>query len=1854
MIQVKNLPRHLLVFLSLSSLLSAKDLVRYDFESADNLERLVAKVEKDSCRVEWDATLAHSGQKSLRIKATSERRLRATVLWPDILQTEGFDEGFISFWFYDRFLVQADGTSTRLGWSLAGNSDEGGNGIYVGQASGGASMEWVVDKKCYEVKRHGGWTKFDITFDAEHVSVYIDGVKVQTLPLTNYHPRSLAFFATWGSGLGDIIIDDLVVNDDLAEFHPAAVHAVRSANGSDTAWLEAGAPLELNLSLNPDGAADRTGTVQVELYNLGEEKVTELEVPIDWSRVQQNQLKVAIPSSSLQGSRHYWVLASYRDAKLKDASVRCYQKIDVQYSTDLSALKSFRDEIEFIDSWDFLPGERDAMHQIPSDWSEADQILDFWNTEYVRNRQYKDVSIGWYRREVSIPRSWDGRQILLEVRLPHNAATVFVNGMEQGSLVWPGGKLALGQEAQAGRTVELVLRVDTQALSDMRKALQATESYKENTFRPYRLSGLSGPVSLLAEPTGAKVESVLLFPKVADKSLELQLSTSGIPEGQSMQLEAVISKSGEPLKRIQASVTNNRATASLSWPEVELWDIGKPNLYDVEVTLRNRGRTVDRLPPQRFGFREANFDGRLIKINGHPISFEGPNNISQAGCFGFAEAMTRIHANWLGSNFYSSYRHGSGGTPNKFFENYLDLADEAGYGSYVYLAAPVLTMNLTKAYDAEGKDFLKDTIFWPAYQRLLKQFTALHGNRPGYLFPVGGGTLQVFKGRNPARIGDVWIHDYQGRELMQKAVAVEMKVNEYIRAADPSRASVITGKLTTNYTTDYQGFRPIQELIESNEYWVKNGTNPMLFNENASPIIFDWGSGARYGHGGHDVAYPMVAEYAAETKGDRAFHRQAVDHKVYAQLGQPRKGLFDYLYPYEAEPDAPSVFNEVNYERAREIWLNFRADGLGVHTPWMARCTGADRAQEVWSPVTGYIAGPPARRTDKTHILRPGENWERQFLILNSKREEVQVECRWTATLNGQTIASGTTPAKAGPGDQASVPIMVPMPQVEADATGTLTATLFENGTECARDAMEFQIVVAKAAPKLSAQVALIDPLGHTASELDRSNIPYQRLHFNTDLSDYKVVVIGREAFSYEQKMLDGPFDISALLQAGKRVLVMEQTADVLKERFNFRTEDVPPRHLFARVGQHPITADVPDHLLAYWRGASTLLDGYIDLLTANLRPAHEEHVRKVLWHDGKEHNRHFRWGNHHSLATIFIHKPERGNFRSLVDCGVNLDYSALLEFEQGPGKLLFCQVDLSGRTEADPVAERLLSNMISYLDHASAPTWSSNAAYLGGPLGEDILVQLKANYRRIHSPDEARANEVLILGDELNANILSAWKDPIQTFVQNGGSCFSFPRHPGELTWLPGQIGLEETWVDATLVDKPTRPILAGMSNSELYYTAPVKLFTVTNLPENAFATAPATLAEIPDGKGRTLLCQVWPHSIDDSEKFYMRNDRRDSIRVIQVLLNNLGVPMQAPRGLRDSDLTKQQLQAPRKNLDLSRLQTWQGLKTDNQDASTPSPTDARWAPVQVPGYIGEQRAEWQDDGYFLFWYRLEFEFDGSADAAMLYIGAIDDEDDAYLNGTKIGHTGRDTNIDDWLDAPRRYEIPAGLLNQGKNELRIKVRNLGSEHCGISAQPVRIEWTEPVATQQQNNPAIELAFLPPVDLSGHRWKKLAMETLDASNTAPPRSDPRWSTHRGYLPAATTDIANSTVWYDGYFDLKNVPAGARPSLMIAKIDDEDTIFINGKEIGHTGKDSNPDNFWSAPRNYNFPANLLTAGRNQIIIKTNNLDGAGQIEGPLKLVWMPEQEASRLRLSNLPYIHSLDGKIDDDYWWCGGW
>ena len=101
----------------------------------------------------------------------------------------------------------------------------------------------------------------------------------------------------------------------------------------------------------------------------------------------------------------------------------------------------------------------------------------------------------------------------------------------------------------------------------------------------------------------------------------------------------------------------------------------------------------------------------------------------------------------------------------------------------------------------------------------------------------------------------------------------------------------------------------------------------------------------------------------------------------------------------------------------------------------------------------------------------------------------------------------------------------------------------------------------------------------------------------------------------------------------------------------------------------------------------------------------------------------------------------------------------------------------------------------------------------------------------------------------------------------------------------------------------------------------------------------------------------------------------------------------------------------------------------------------DSKWESIQVP-------SPWENQGFYGYdgyaFYRKEFTLTGQDRGKELYLmlGFVDDVDETYINGKKIGSTGSfPPSFETAYNAEREYYIPNDIINfDGKNVIAVKV----------------------------------------------------------------------------------------------------------------------------------------------------------------------------------------------------------------------
>ncbi|MGQ7867822.1 beta galactosidase jelly roll domain-containing protein [Sunxiuqinia sp. sy24] len=279
-----------------------------------------------------------------------------------------------------------------------------------------------------------------------------------------------------------------------------------------------------------------------------------------------------------------------------------------------------------------------------------------------------------------------------------------------------------------------------------------------------------------------------------------------------------------------------------------------------------------------------------------------------------------------------------------------------------------------------------------------------------------------------------------------------------------------------------------------------------------------------------------------------------------------------------------------------------------------------------------------------------------------------------------------------------------------------------------------------------------------------------------------------------------------------------------------------------------------------------------------------------------------------------------------------------------------------------------------------------------------------------------------------------------------------------------------------------------------------------------------------------------------------------------------------------------------------------WKFRIGDQREWASVGYDDSAWDQIRVP-------ARWENEGFRGYdgyaWYRTQVVLDETiADKKLvLELGYIDDVDEVFINGVKIGQTGSfPPRFSTAYNASRKYQVPSNLIRIGEQNL-IAVRVYDSQlEGGIVSGNLRIYST---------------GVLPPflVDLTGS-WlfnKGKAYNQRDQREIQVPGA---WE-NQGY---------NN---YDGYavytrkIELPATATSQRLVLLAGKIDDADQLYLNGLKIGQTGdleRWSNRD-FYGEFRNYFFPPDAFKAGEENILeIRVYDRAGLGGIyEGPVGIM-----------------------------------
>jgi beta-galactosidase len=1180
-----------------------------------------------------------------------------------------------------------------------------------------------------------------------------------------------------------------------------------------------------------------------------------------------------------------------------------------------------------------VPVEKWGYFKAPGCWP---GITDYMQKDSQRvfthpswdGRNLRSITMAWYQREITIPRSWAGRRITVQTEYLNSFATVYLDSRNAGDIIFPGGELDITSICPPGAKHVLSMYVVAMPLKGVMLSYSDTASAKEVKGTVVR-RGLCGDVYLVSTPMGARISNVKVDTSVRKAEITFAASLDGIDANKQYTLRAQITENGKSVRQFtsktfkSSDLSNGRFTFTESWKTNRLWDIHTPqNTYDLELYLLDAGgKLLDVSYPERFGFRELWIDGRDFFLNGTRIFLSAvPLDNAQIGAAlanysAARESMERLKS--FGINFLYTHNYGCEPGSHLSFTEVLKAADDVGI--LVALSQPHFAhynweapeANATNGYAHHAEFYVRAARNHPSVV-----FYSMSHNATGYSEDMNPDMIDGIQ--NPR---DSW--SLRNSKRARRAEAI-------VHSLDPSRIVYhhSSGNLGPMHTTNfYANFAPVQEMSDWFEHWATAGVKPVFTCEYSVPFPWDWTMYRGWYKGEREFGSARVpwefclAEWNSQFLGDRAFqisemeetnlrweakqfragnlwHRWDYPHAVGSNIFTEREPVYAMYFTDNWRAfrtwgvSANSPWDHGHYWRLRDrvdkSRRNFHVDWENLQRPGLSpdyieqRYERVDLAFELsdWiptaaakalirnnQPLLGYIGGKTSAFTSKDHNFMPGEVFEKQLIIINNSRETIRANCEWSLDL--PKAIAGQKQVTSPTGQQRRITLRFKLPGNLAPGKYELSATFKFDTGQVQTDSFSIDILPHLKTLKVGGKIALFDPKGQTSKLLSKMGVRYQPVEEKTDLSAYDILVVGRSALT-----LKNPAPDIKQVREGLKVVIFEQTPDVLEKRFGFRVAAYGLRQVFKRVPDHPLLKGIEAENLHDWRGEATIVPSRLEY---EMRPRYGPTVK---WCDIPV-TRLWRCGNRGNVASVLIEKSARGDFMPILDGGYSLQYSPLMEYREGEGMVLFCQIDITGRTEDDPAGQLLTRNILNYVS-AWQPATRRKVVYVGEPAGKQHLESAGVSLTPYNGTNLS-ADYILVVGPG-GGQQLSNDATAIKNWLKEGGNLLAIGLDEQQANaFLPIKVRMREqehiaAYFEPFGLSSPS----AGVGPADVHCREPRKIPLVS---AEATIIGDGVLAKAKDLN--IVFCQLAPWQFDLKQQNVKRTFGRCSYLVSRLLAN-------------------------------------------------------------------------------------------------------------------------------------------------------------------------------------------------------------------------------------------------------------------------------------------------------------------------------------------------------------------------------
>ncbi len=258
-----------------------------------------------------------------------------------------------------------------------------------------------------------------------------------------------------------------------------------------------------------------------------------------------------------------------------------------------------------------------------------------WKGHFKNNPPYtpnEHNHVGSYRRTITIPANWDGKQVIAHFGSVTSNMYLYVNGRYVGYT----------EDSKVAAEFDITPYIHKgDNLISFQTFRWCDGTYSEDQDF-WRLSGVARESYLYARDANVHVDNIKITPDLTnnytDGTLEVKVDVSGRPVIDFELLNAsgvTVAKNTADFKR------HNYGTIRFSLRNVKKWTAETPYLFTLVATVKSGDKVVEVLS-QKVGFRKIEIKNSQMLVNGQPILLKGANRHEMDPDGGYVVSVERM------------------------------------------------------------------------------------------------------------------------------------------------------------------------------------------------------------------------------------------------------------------------------------------------------------------------------------------------------------------------------------------------------------------------------------------------------------------------------------------------------------------------------------------------------------------------------------------------------------------------------------------------------------------------------------------------------------------------------------------------------------------------------------------------------------------------------------------------------------------------------------------------------------------------------------------------------------------------------------------------------------------------------------------------------------------------------------------------------------------------------------------------------------------------------------------------------------------------------------------------------------